>query len=258
MSKFIDDIEEHGYSVEKNINFSNEFLENLRVDVFKWVEICSRLQVNAGISVSGDGTAHHSLGGNDAIQELVTSHPFDSQISAFFQNIPYILHACNPVSGAPGNGGYIRNIHRDTATYIKDYRFRINVLLALEDFTDENGATKILPYPFSQNERPTDEYFIKNHKAIKLKKGEVLFFNSYLWHCGGENITTKMRPAITLSYNPAYIKQQFDYVRIMGDDFFLSATDKTKQVLGYNSRVPATLTEWYKPKNERYYKADQG
>jgi ectoine hydroxylase-related dioxygenase (phytanoyl-CoA dioxygenase family) len=258
MSKFINDIEEYGYFIEKNINFSNDFLEKLRFDVFKWVDICSRLQVEAAISTIGDGTAHHSLGGNDSIQELVVSHPFDNKISEFFHNAPYVLHACNPVTGAPGADGYIRNIHRDTATYIKNYRFRINVLLALEDFTEENGATKILPFPHSQNEKPSNEYFDKNCITIKLKKGQVLFFNSYLWHCGGENRTSQMRPAITLSYNPAFIKQQFDYVQIMGDNYFMFATDKTKQVLGYNSRVPRTLKEWYKPKKQRFYKADQG
>ena len=258
MSKFLENIEACGYYVEKNINFSCDFLERLRLDVFKWINICNRIQVDAGISLSGDGTAHHTLGGNDAIQELVVTHPFDNQISEFFQHMPYVLHACNPVSGAPGIGGYIRNIHRDTATYIENYRFRINVLLALEDFTEENGATKILPFPFSQNEKPSDDYFHNNHISIKLKKGEVLFFNSYLWHCGGENRTSQMRPAVTLSYNPPFIKQQFDYVKIMGDNYFLSATEKTKQVLGYNSRVPTTLTEWYKPKNQRFYKAEQG
>lgn len=255
---FAESMEKLGYYVQQDLNFDGNFLERLRSDTLKWCDICARFQISAGISTTGDGTAHHSLGGNDSIQELIVSHPFDANISEFFEGKPYILHACNPVSGSPGVEGYVRKVHRDTQTYIENYRFRINILLALEDFTTKNGATQILPIAVNLKNPPGEREFEENHVEIKLKKGQALYFNSYLWHRGGKNVTTDMRPAITLSYGPPYIKPQMDYVRLMGDGFFLTASEKTRQVLGYYSRVPATLEEWYKSRDARFYRSDQG
>jgi hypothetical protein len=255
---FDTEIKEQGFYIQRDQWFSTDFLSRIRMDVLKWCDRCEQFQVKAGISQVGDGTAHHALGDNDSIRELILLHPFHDYLSMYFQGGAYILHACNPVSGISGHGDYIRKIHRDTNTYIENYNFRVNVLLALEDFTSENGATQILPFPFSGVAEPSEEYFNQNCIEVKLKKGEVLYFNSYIWHRGGKNLTDLCRPALTLSFGPPFIKPQMDYVRLLGEDFFVDVSDQTKQVLGYYSRVPASLLEWYKPKAERFYRNDQG
>jgi len=37
-----------------------------------------------------------------------------------------------------------------------------------------------------------------------------------------------------------------------------SFSELSRQVLGYNSRVPVRLEEWYRPRESRLYQADQG
>ena len=54
------------------------------------------------------------------------------------------------------------------------------------------------------------------------------------------------------------MKQQFDYPRAIGYDRADSLLPHTRQVIGYNARVPATLEEWYQPRERRMYRADQG
>jgi hypothetical protein len=48
-----------------------------------------------------------------------------------------------------------------------------------------------------------------------------------------------------------------DYPRLVGYDRISSLSEKQRQLIGYNSRVPATYEEWYQPLERRMYKRDQ-
>ncbi|MFN5993306.1 MAG: phytanoyl-CoA dioxygenase, partial [Betaproteobacteria bacterium] len=86
----------------------------------------------------------------------------------------------------------------------------------------------------------------------------ILFFDSNLWHAGGDNNTDKPRRSVTPMFCKPFIKPQFDYPRALGYDKGDSFSAYLKQVLGYNSRIPSTLDEWYQPPEHRMYKSDQG
>jgi ectoine hydroxylase-related dioxygenase (phytanoyl-CoA dioxygenase family) len=43
---------------------------------------------------------------------------------------------------------------------------------------------------------------------------------------------------------------------MLGEDF--PKNEKMRQLLGYNSRVPASHDEWYQPPEKRMYKPGQG
>jgi ectoine hydroxylase-related dioxygenase (phytanoyl-CoA dioxygenase family) len=54
------------------------------------------------------------------------------------------------------------------------------------------------------------------------------------------------------------VKPQFDHPRAIGYDRMDSLTPLQCQVLGYYSRIPATLEEWYQPPQRRMYRPGQG
>ena len=54
------------------------------------------------------------------------------------------------------------------------------------------------------------------------------------------------------------MKQQFDYCRQIGFDNVEKMSEGLQQVLGYKSRIPASLEEWYQPLEKRFYRNDQG
>jgi Phytanoyl-CoA dioxygenase (PhyH) len=234
-----------------------DLVQNMRTDSLKWVDICKSYQIKNKINLSGDGTAHHSVGGGDSIDEFLGMHIFHSYIADFFEEKPYILHACNPVGGFPNCSTYLHKVHRDVATYIPNYNLRINMLVMLDDFTIHNGGTQFLPGSHMHPEQPDDRLFDKSSIPILGKAGSVALFNSYLWHKGGVNCTSENRVALTLSFGPAFIKPQMDYARLLGDDYGVYLSDLSRQILGYNSRVPTSLQEWYKPKAERLYQTNQ-
>lgn len=230
----------------------------MRADCLDWIQVCAELQVKNGVNSDGDGTAHHTLGAGDALDAFIHQHLFHEFISQYFAHSPYILHALNPVGNAPGRASYVHNIHRDVQTFIPNYNLRLNMLVMLDDFTLANGATQIMPSSHTRPDRPTPDEFDQAPLSITGPAGSVVLFNSYLWHRGTLNRTDRNRVALTASFGPAFIKPQMDYARMLGEDYGLGVSELSRQVLGYNARVPQTLVEWYQPKERRLYRADQG
>ena len=257
LSKFSNKMTRDGW-VKFERALGSEHADKMRADCLKWITICTGLQVANGINVAGDGTGHHTLGGADSIDAFIDMHLFHDYLSHFFDNKPYILHACNPVGGFPNTSTYLHKVHRDTATYIPGFNMRLNMLVMLDEFTFSNGATRILSGSHTMADKPEDDRFNTKSESILGPRGTVVLFNSYLWHRGTENTTKENRVALTLSFGPAFIKPQLDYARMIGEEVGKSMSLLTRQVLGYNARVPASLEEWYKPSNERLYLCNQG
>jgi ectoine hydroxylase-related dioxygenase (phytanoyl-CoA dioxygenase family) len=50
------------------------------------------------------------------------------------------------------------------------------------------------------------------------------------------------------------MKQLLDYPRAIGYDKMDTFTHEMQQFLGYHSRVPASLNEWYQPEDKVFIK----
>ncbi|MDI5934147.1 phytanoyl-CoA dioxygenase family protein [Halomonas kalidii] len=257
VEKFDREIEEKGWVVFRDV-LDGSFVDELREDCLKWIDLCTRYQIMNNINETGDGTAHQAVGGNDSIDKFLDMHIFHDYLLRFFDGKPYVLNACTPVGGFPNTNIYIHRVHRDVGIYIKGYWLRINMLVMLDDFTLENGATRVLSGAHLKEEKPTDKEFDDRCDTILGSCGSVALFNSYLWHRGGVNMTDRNRVALTLSFGRPFIKPQLDYARMLGEEYGRGLSALTRQVLGYNCRVPTSHDEWYRPVEDRLYQPGQG
>ncbi|WP_445005243.1 phytanoyl-CoA dioxygenase family protein [Halomonas mongoliensis] len=230
----------------------------LRRDCLKWIDICTQYQIRYGINDGGDGTAHQAVGGGDSIDRFLDSHLFHEPLSLFFDGGPYALNACTPVGGFPDATIYVHRIHRDVGTFIPGYPLRINMLVMLDDFTEDNGATHVLPGSHRHEAKPDDETFDRESEQLLGRAGTVVLFNSYVWHRAGRNTTSENRVALTLSFGRPFLKPQLDYARMLGEEYGQGLQPLTRQVLGYNCRVPTSHAEWYRLPPERLYQSGQG
>jgi ectoine hydroxylase-related dioxygenase (phytanoyl-CoA dioxygenase family) len=82
-----------------------------------------------------------------------------------------------------------------------------NTMWALTDFTEENGATRIIPGSHLADESPD---FGRHYDSIpaEMPKGSVLVWHGSLWHGGGANTTSERRVGIAMNYCAGYIRQQ--------------------------------------------------
>ena len=81
-----------------------------------------------------------------------------------------------------------------------------NTMWALTDFTEANGATRIIP---GTHTSPSPDYG-SHYDSIpaEMRKGSVLIWHGSLWHGGGSNQTNERRVGIAMNYCAGYIRQQ--------------------------------------------------
>jgi hypothetical protein len=233
-------------------------LDALRADVLRSAEDCGRMQVAGGVADRPDGTAHHAVGRYASFDAFLDDCPLAEAIGRFFGGAPYILHAFNPATVAPARSSYLHKIHRDVRTHAGDFRLLLNMLVMVDAFTLENGATHVLSGSHHDETPPDETMFWAASDRLTAPAGSIVLFDSNLWHAAGTNVSDRPRAALTLSFSRAFVKQQMDYPRFLGEDYGRRASPRLRQLLGYNAMVPTSYDEWYRPRESRLYHADQG
>ena len=82
-----------------------------------------------------------------------------------------------------------------------------NTMWALTDFTEANGATRVIPGSHLRDHDP-DYGAPYDSVPAEMPKGSVLVWHGSLWHGGGANTTGEPRIGIAMNYCAGYIRQQ--------------------------------------------------
>lgn len=167
-----------------------------------------------------------------------------------------IIYAFTSSSMPPGKANYSYRIHVDQPRLIQGYETNAGVMVLLDDFTAENGATWFLPGSHHQREAPTKEHFFANAKRAIAPAGSLVYLNPRVWHSGGQNTTDRWRHSITFNMCRPYMKQRLDIPRIMeGSGIDLTGvSQKSLQKMGFLAQVPASLEEYYLPPDQRKFR----
>ena len=148
--------------------------------------------------------------------------------------------------------------HRDFPRVLNGFLMSVNTLLAIDEFTGDNGGTMVVPATHQREERPGDGYIEASAVPAVCPAGSVVVFDSTLWHAAGVNRSSSDRVAINQQFTRSYVKQQIDYVQALGDEVVQAQQPRTQQLLGWYTRVVTSLDEYYRPAEERLYRAGQG
>lgn len=237
--------------------FDMELVERLRDDLAKASQRCHEIMAKNGVAENTYSTAHHLPGQGDSFLELLDTLPVFEHIESYFGG-KFILYSFGGNTNTKGIKSHAHHVHRDIRTFSGERNLMLNMLVMLDDFTLENGATYLMTGSHRLADKPDDETFFKHADRAVGKAGSVLTWNTNLFHCAGENKTDKVRRIVSPIFCVPYLKTLFDYPRALGYDKGDGFSERIRQIIGYNSRVPATLDEWYQPPEKRMYKPGQG
>jgi ectoine hydroxylase-related dioxygenase (phytanoyl-CoA dioxygenase family) len=107
-----------------------------------------------------------------------------------------------------------------------------NTMWALTDFTDANGATRIIPGSHLADCSP-DYGAPYESVPAEMPKGSVLVWHGSLWHGGGANTTTERRIGVAMNYCAGWIRQQENQQLGVPREIAAGFSPRLRQLCGY-------------------------
>jgi ectoine hydroxylase-related dioxygenase (phytanoyl-CoA dioxygenase family) len=108
-----------------------------------------------------------------------------------------------------------------------------NTMWALTDFTDANGATRIVPGSHKWAELP-DLFGKTDSVPAEMRKGSVMVYNGSLWHGGGSNRTRTRRVGVAMNYCAGYIRQQENQQLGIPREIAAQFSPRLQELVGYS------------------------
>lgn len=119
------------------------------------------------------------------------------------------LHLTQVIAIGPGEPA--QAIHRDQwafdfYAFPKGYDVQCNTIWALTDFTEQNGATRVIPGSNRFEDRMQFEE--KDTIPAEMSKGSILFYSGSVYHGGGANRSDRTRYGLNITYNLSWLRQE--------------------------------------------------
>ncbi len=119
----------------------------------------------------------------------------------------------------------------------------INCMWAIDDFTEENGATVLVPgshlWPRTQALNLSYETLPPNLLTQgAMSKGSVLIYLGSLYHCGGANRTNSRRTGAVISYSLGWLRQAENSYLAYSAEEVSSMPERLQKLLGYFVHEP--------------------
>ncbi|MHB8663263.1 MAG: phytanoyl-CoA dioxygenase family protein [Acidimicrobiales bacterium] len=206
MTDHVDQIARDGYTIIPGA-IEPELLEALRADLAR---LASELDV---VPNDNDFEGRNTL----RIYNLLARGPIWARVPVHPDVLPVVEgvldHGCliSSLSSIDiGPGETAQPIHADDQLMPlgKPHAPTVcNTMWALTDFTEANGATRIIPGSHLADTSPD---FGQPYDSIpaEMDAGSVLVWHGSLWHGGGANTTGERRIGIAMNYCAGWVRQQ--------------------------------------------------
>ncbi|WP_434664957.1 phytanoyl-CoA dioxygenase family protein [Paraburkholderia sp. A3BS-1L] len=118
-----------------------------------------------------------------------------------------------------------------------------NLMIALTPFTEENGATRIIPGSNHWDEDYGDNIH-KGEPAMtipaEMSAGDALLLSGKVLHGGGANVTSnERRRGLTMPMQPGYLTPEEAYPFLISMDIVKTLSARAQRIIGFRSVYPA-------------------
>lgn len=123
------------------------------------------------------------------------------------------------------------------------FPMNLQATVLIHDFTEQNGATAMVPYSQGTLHYPDDqEAFDRDAVRQTGRAGDVVVFNGMCWHCAMPNRSDDDRIGVLIEYLPKFVRPLEDH-SVVRDDVVERATPMLRQLLGVDYPYPQVLDE---------------
>jgi len=146
----------------------------------------------------------------------------------------YQLHLTQVISIGPDSPG--QSIHRDQWAFDffefpSDYHVQCNTIWALTDFTEENGATRLMP---GSQDLPNDHgHTVDETVPAEMTKGSCLLYTGKVYHGGGANRSDETRMGLNITYDVGWLRQEENQYLSVPHDVAVTLPDDLLRLMGY-------------------------
>lgn len=207
------------------------------------------------VRAKAHGIDLRSLGESDTIRVLPLAAPefwdvaFNEHLHVLLSMLLgdyYILNQVNGLLNRANTSCYSQaSFHRDLPYqhFVSSRPLAINALFALDDFTIENGATRVIPATHKMETFPSDETVRRLERQIEVSRGTFVVLDCMVYHAGSTNRSNRDRRAVNHVFTIPMLRQQLHLPSVVGkaDGF----SEWQRKVLGFGLNEYRSHDEWF-------------
>lgn len=219
-------------------------------------ETLARMRVRYDDAIAGEGESAghevsqmHGIGrmsgtvvkatNHDGLLDVLFSHPRLLAVVRHVLGSQFRLSSTNYHCPLPGYGQ--QALHADWGWGVEGLPQVVNAIWMLDDFTLENGPTRVIPgshrsgkhphgSPFNDGER--DPFLpVPEEVYITGKAGSLMVYNAHLWHSGTQNTSSSLRRAQHVFFTRATSPTQQDMFAALDPDVHRRLSAERRAIL---------------------------
>jgi ectoine hydroxylase-related dioxygenase (phytanoyl-CoA dioxygenase family) len=112
----------------------------------------------------------------------------------------------------------------------------VNIMWCVDDFREDNGATRMVPRSHTRNRTPTDDEQTTETVAIEAPAGTMVAMDGRVWHKTGHNRTEHERRAgVFAFYTPPIYRTQENWFLALDPSIRQFGSDDLLVLFGYRT-----------------------
>lgn len=173
----------------------------------------------------------------DPVFEDLAFHPIAIEYVRALLGWPALLGNLSANITGPGGGEMI--LHADQIFVPEPWSVEpqgMNVAWCLDEFTEENGGTRVVPGSHKLNRAPRPDEAEVQTAAIVAPAGSIAIFESRVWHKTGHNRTSdQTRAGVFAWYTKPIYRQQENWALSLRPETRQFASDDALTLLGFKT-----------------------